>query len=371
MSMTITSDVCYGNDNELLALLKGYSALIPPLHLKFPVQCSFTEVHAFLLHQVLLDPHLEQYPPSGRYQQSFWKWTIEHLERMDKDEEDGEIDTRIYDRYLSLMSGSIDPNGPPPDSYMTYYWKPSSLLVSDNRNSHETITLLESRTTIESRTTGLRTWCASFVLASYLIANTETIRDQTVLELGCGSGFLGIIVATIQQKFNERHQSHRQPLPAVLLTDVNAGVLSRCRDNVQLRCNQSSNHPNITFSTLDWFDALSLPPSENAVTAFLSKASAGVVIGADIVFDPILVPPLVATLRLALSFESTRMVVVSLTVRNEQTLAHFVTEAVKELYVEEVPHTFTSATFFDLDTAGVDAGLDVKILKFTLRNSAS
>ncbi|KAG1850570.1 hypothetical protein DFJ58DRAFT_793355 [Suillus subalutaceus] len=289
----------------------------------------------------------DQYPPSGRYQRSFWKWSIEHLERMDKDEEDGEIDTRIYDRYLSLMSAILVV--PPPDSYMTYYWKPLSSLGCTDRSSHETITLLESRTTIESGTTGLRTWCASFVLASYLIANAETIRDQTVFELGCGSGFLGIIVATIQQKFNERHESHRQPLPAVLLTDVNAGVLSRCRDNVQLRCNQSSNHPNITFSTLDWFDALSLPCT-----------SVGVVIGADIVFDPILVPPL-----------SARMAVVALTVRNEQTLAYFVTEAVKELCVEEVPHAFTSATYFDLDTAGVDAGLDVKIFKFTLHNSAS
>ncbi|KAG1771292.1 hypothetical protein EDD22DRAFT_864227 [Suillus occidentalis] len=370
MSMTFTNNVCHGNDNELLALLKGYSALIPPLQLRFPVQCSFTEAHTFILHQVLLDPHLEQYPPSGRYQQSFWKWAIEHLERMVKDEEDGEIDTRIYDRYMSLMTGSIDPGGPPPDSYMTYYWKPSSSLASSNRNNYETITLLESRTTIESGTTGLRTWCASFVLASYLIANAEMIRDQTVLELGCGSGFLGIIVATVQQNFfDECHQPYHRP--AVLLTDVNSGVLSRCRDNVQLRCNQSSNHPNITISTLDWFDALSLPPSANAVTALLSKANVGVVIGTDIVFDPILVPPLVATLRLVLSFESTRMVVVALTVRNEQTFAHFVTEAVKELCVEEVPHTFTSATYFDLDTAGVDAGLDVKILRFTLRNSAS
>ncbi|KAG0707578.1 putative methyltransferase-domain-containing protein [Suillus ampliporus] len=368
MSMTFTSDVCYENDNGLLALLKGYSALIPPLHLKFPLHCSFTNVHAFLLHQVLLDPHLEQYAPSGRYQQAFWKWAIEHLERMDKDDEDGEIDTRIYDRYLSLMSGSIDPSGPPPDSYMTYHWKPPSPFSSADRNSHETITLLESRTTIESGTTGLRTWRASFVLASYLIANAEIIHDQTVLELGCGTGFLGIVVATLQRKFNECHQSQPQPLPGVVLTDINAEVLSRCRDNVRLRCNLSSNHPNIYFSTLDWFDALSLPLNENAVTAFLSKASVGVVIGADIVFDPSLVPPLVTTLRLALSFESTRIVVVALTVRNERTLTYFLTEAAKELCVDEVPHAFTSATEFDLDTAGVDAGIEVKIFRFTLRN---
>lgn len=61
------------------------------------------------------------------------------------------------------------------------------------------------------------------------------IRDQTVLELGCGVGFLGIVVATLHQKFSE---SHSRALPAVLLTDVNAGVLSRCRDNVRLRCSE-------------------------------------------------------------------------------------------------------------------------------------
>jgi len=120
--MSSISAVCF--DDGLLALLKGYSALIPPAHLKFPFHRSFVETHTFLLHQVLLDSHLEQYPPSGRYQQSFWKWAIGHLERMDKGKEvcysvagsthsfinlhikDDEIDTRIYDRYLSLMLGS-------------------------------------------------------------------------------------------------------------------------------------------------------------------------------------------------------------------------------------------------------------------------
>lgn len=75
--------------------------------------------------------------------------------------------------FVSLLDS--DPGGPPPDSYMTYYWKPSSSLASSNRKNYETITLLESRTTIESGTTGLRTWCASFVLASYLIANAGMV----------------------------------------------------------------------------------------------------------------------------------------------------------------------------------------------------
>ena len=57
---------------------------------------------------------------------------------------------------------------PPSQSYITHYWnyQPTN---SDNVSSYLTATLLESRTTIESGTTGLRTWLASFVLSQYLI----------------------------------------------------------------------------------------------------------------------------------------------------------------------------------------------------------
>lgn len=69
-------------------------------------------------------------------------------------------------------------SGPPPESYVTYFWTTSnSADESDNemdpKNLH-TITVLESRTTIENGTTGLRTWRASHVLARYLILHPGT-----------------------------------------------------------------------------------------------------------------------------------------------------------------------------------------------------
>lgn len=73
---------------------------------------------------------------------------------------------------------------PPPPSFITHYWRPSPRrsyqtevdlptisLHSADIPDHVTTTLLESRTTIEAGTTGLRTWRASFVLARYLIAH--------------------------------------------------------------------------------------------------------------------------------------------------------------------------------------------------------
>lgn len=53
---------------------------------------------------------------------------------------------------------------PPSPSYLTYFWR-------DRLGAIELATLLESRTTIEGGTTGLKTWPASLTFAGYLINN--------------------------------------------------------------------------------------------------------------------------------------------------------------------------------------------------------
>ena len=72
---------------------------------------------------------------------------------------------------------------PPPPSFVTHYWKPVPFQlgspVSTNTipsTEYHSVTLFESRTTIESGTTGLRTWRASFVLAQFLIQNSSMTR---------------------------------------------------------------------------------------------------------------------------------------------------------------------------------------------------
>ena len=118
-----------------------------------------------------------------------------------------------------------------------------------NVHDYFTATLLESRTTIECGTTGLRTWAASFPLAQYLIhypgalqlinhskvmaySFEELVVSKNVLELGSGVGFLGIIVATLQQ-------TRGQNIPGTLwLTDINDKVLEWCRQNLRLPCSR-------------------------------------------------------------------------------------------------------------------------------------
>lgn len=85
-------------------VVHAYSALTPPRFLKIPSIFSFSDVHDFFLIDILLDDHLNKYPPARDYQRSFWKWALEKLESLSGDEEDNEIDERMYQHYTTLIS---------------------------------------------------------------------------------------------------------------------------------------------------------------------------------------------------------------------------------------------------------------------------
>ena len=137
---------------------------------------------------------------------------------------------------------------PPSPSYVTYYLR----LRSRAPNALHRITLLESRTTIEQGTTGLKTWPAAHALAEWLGKHpgrpqplcspnqqsdmschlTERVVGKRILELGSGVGYLGLVAAAIQLDT----PAEGDPEPSIWLTDVNSVVLSRCRDNLSLPC---------------------------------------------------------------------------------------------------------------------------------------
>lgn len=84
--------------------------------------------------------------------------------------QDTEIDTRVYENLMELiqsipssqlLTGDLVPPSP---SYLTHYLQ----LCPETPNVIHRVTLLESRTTIEQGTTGLKTWPAAHTLAEWL-----------------------------------------------------------------------------------------------------------------------------------------------------------------------------------------------------------
>lgn len=121
---------------------------------------------------------------------------------------------------------------------------------------------------------------------------------RNVLELGSGTGFIGILVASLQ--LHAATPPFDRKMPSVYMTDVNSTVLVRCQNNVRLPCSKSGNayllspfelntqlvvdksssHPNMHYKSLDWLDSLS---SQESLKSFFSQAKVDIVLGADIV----------------------------------------------------------------------------------------
>ncbi|KIM47633.1 hypothetical protein M413DRAFT_205482 [Hebeloma cylindrosporum] len=245
-------------------------------------------------------------------------------------------------------------NGPPSQSYITHFWDfqtllPSSLSTGSSTDVHS-VTLLESRTTIESGTTGLRTWMASFVLARYLILHPELVTSKRVLELGSGIGFLAIIVASLQCLQNPSVDTALSK-SSLWITDINDEVLARCRDNINLPCNLSSSHPDIHYRNLDW--SQSMDADDSCLKALIhEKIDPDLILGADIIFDPQLIPSLVGTLEIALrpskGSRKAKVSIIALTMRNEDTLGQFLAQLRESsLHVEEMDTGSKDTCFYE------------------------
>ncbi|KAH9081768.1 hypothetical protein EDB83DRAFT_2334711 [Lactarius deliciosus] len=367
------------SNTALFNLLQAYSALKHPRLLSFPSHLSFPQVHHFVLSSILLNPHLLQYPPANTYQLSFWKW------------EDDEIDQRLYDRLLSLVAiskpavhGAILP---PPPSFVTHYWKADPQLgppIPTHAISpieHRSVTLFESRTTIENGTTGLRTWGASFVLAQVLIRNPILLANKSVLELGSGAGFLGLIVADIQVCHGGTMGSS-----VLYLTDVNEDALRRCHENTQLPCSRRVAHSalgvanfcqthlpdtgNLFVKSLGWSDALAEDRVRD-LDSFMDNVGPDLVLGADTLYHPDMIAPFLTTLNIALHASKSPaggVAYLALTVRNVDLLNTFIFAlANHNLSAEELPDINTDNNIsFVAQSEGTDQ--EVRVFKVVLRS---
>ncbi|KAF8500660.1 hypothetical protein BU17DRAFT_58995 [Hysterangium stoloniferum] len=293
---------------------------------------SNLEFQDVLVKTLLHSPPLEQFPPSPESRHRFWKWVVTFLETITKLYEEQEVDERIYEACLdSLATRSFYRSAtfalqPPSPAYCTYFWhiRPENI---QSESTLRTTTLLESRTLIEGGTTGFRTWRASLVFADWLRVNPDVVQNRRVLELGSGIGFLGLVVADLQLDANPGSYS-------LTMTDVHSEVLSRCRDNFQLSCNNMNRHSSLDFCLLDWFDALqddSTADPNSVLNQILIKSD--IIIGADLVYDTSVLPALSAlfvkfflnknSVVKTTSRRCTPCIYIALTVRQEQTFSAF------------------------------------------------
>lgn len=170
-------------------------------------------------------------------------------------------------------------------------------------------------------TTGLRTWEGALFLASELLQNKhyqESLVDHTVLELGCGTGLLGISLLL------------NPKVTKVYLTDGDSQLLDTLGANMALNGIAAAD-PRVDVRSL-WWGRDQIPLDVTTLVA------------ADVTYDASIIPSLVDTVHEAMARGNVQDLILSATVRNETTLAAWETalQNGSELWTWEVVVTRSS-----------------------------
>ncbi|OMJ08036.1 Protein N-lysine methyltransferase METTL21A [Smittium culicis] len=125
----------------------------------------------------------------------------------------------------------------------------------------------------------------------------DLIRGKSVLELGSGTGLLGLVCSTIGAT-------------ETLLTDMNKDVLNLLKINSKIN---SETAKCVSVKELDWF-------SDDDMSELKGKYD--VIIGSDLVYDPDITPDFFKMLETLIT-DKKQMAYIASTVRREETYNQF------------------------------------------------
>lgn len=186
------------------------------------------------------------------------------------------------------------------------------------------MTLSESVAIISQGTTGLVTWDAALHLAEWATENPAVFTNRTVLELGSGVGFTGLVICkTCNPK-------------TYIFSDYHHCVLKQLTENIRLNGftlqpetmnpaqgqeaeRKESQQPKLIVAELDWGSV-----TEKQLLAL----QADVIIAADVIYDPEVTLSLTGMLQKFSTLRADRKpeIYIALTVRNPDTYHTFQAE---------------------------------------------
>lgn len=234
-------------------------------------------------------------------------------------------------------------------SYVTYTLSSLPPIFSTSTSlasQTPTITILESASLLSgSGTTGLRTWEAALHLSTYISLNPHLVSNKTILELGCGTGFISILCA---KYLSAKHVLATDGSPETLtlmntslflnnLTDAITPTLSQNTTPKTSTCELTWGHmlPTGEFETFPEFLSSKCPSSNPTSTAGSNQAPLDLILAADVIYSPAVIPSLIATLEDLFDLYPQVEVLISSTVRNAETYAIFVEMCKKKQWQRE------------------------------------
>ncbi|OAK97144.1 hypothetical protein IQ06DRAFT_296350 [Phaeosphaeriaceae sp. SRC1lsM3a] len=297
---------------QLQVLQRQYFQLVEPQNLRWPEDIlKQSDVQAWMFRE-MFDAESIKSPPPDRYQLRVLKMLISKLERAIENPEEDEISDDLMSAMSSLLFSNVpsEADSAQQKAFVTYAFPDRS---TDDSASHDrTVTLLEARSVISSSgTTGLRTWEAALLLGSYFASpdGQTSIRGMKVFELGAGTGMLSILCA---KYFG---------IAGIVATDGDEAVVDAIKTNFFLNGLDidDTSRSVVRTAALKW----GWPIDATTFHEDYGMEAPDIVVGADVTYDKSVIPRLVTTLREFFELNTALRVLISATIRNEETFETF------------------------------------------------
>jgi predicted nicotinamide N-methyase len=246
-------------------------------------------VQETLDHSVVL-----KFPPSVRYRLEFCKDLCSWIEQTSKEIE-------IHERLLNETVDCLIKKDSEQDSmcFMSYTF------IRDTEIDNRDIVLRAIPESEMGNTIGLKSWPASFLLADYLVENSDIlVKDKRIIELGSGCGLVGSMLCKF---FN---------FQSLIVSDFEESVNENLQFNINLNSIQSKN---VKVLSIDWFECLNNP-------SILSKINVDVVIASDVIYSPDLIDPLLNVLHCLCLQNPSLYIVIANAKRNPETFESFISK---------------------------------------------
>ncbi|KAI5953885.1 hypothetical protein CANMA_004724 [Candida margitis] len=306
---------------------------VPVKHIHIPDELtdytSQLELVEFLKPQVVNNP---------LYFKSFLSQYIQRIEVLSQETSD-----EIYDLFVDEQILNAKELPPDVSDVIKYHVNGFNNIGS---SADDMIVMKEMPRLISgNNTTGLRTWEAALFLANML--NDEKARstflscdlaNKTVVELGCGTGLLGLSLA--------KHCHKRSPLHKIIMTDGSTAVFDNLQESLE-RNNLSESNV-LQFQQLIWGEPLTI------------NGNVDLIIAADITYDVGVFETLCNTINDFFTLKNLQFAIIAATVRNAETINSWENELDKwfpnrweTAVVESRPGSISANCYFDVNTPGI------------------
>ncbi|ODV86445.1 hypothetical protein CANARDRAFT_27656 [[Candida] arabinofermentans NRRL YB-2248] len=327
-------------------LLRRLCQRVPITQIELPSAESITDSGQAQLIETLItisesNPH---------YSKVFLKKFLPHLESQGL-----EVSDDLYEKLCDwLPSQELQPT-----DYDTISYSISEEVGNNDNINDMVMKIRESPRLIAGLgTTGLRTWEASLFLSEYILHNLHRKREcstdqeleissqlasqfdgKVVMELGCGTGFVGMAL----------HQ-HYQKMKKMILTDGDSQLFDNILYNMKLN-GIDATADNLSITKL-WWSESALPASE-----------INTIIAADVTYDASVIPSLAQVLAEAMGQDNVSsgtnygrvdVAYIAATVRNEETLK--VWEEYLDMGTDDGIWTWCVTTSRPMEQSGIQKG---------------